>query len=150
MPPALRVAQESDADLLLQLMREYYAYDGHRFDRDRACAALLQFLRDPSLGRAWLIADGEDAVGYVVLTYGFSLEFHGRDAFIDEFYIRESHRGRGWGRQVLESVEQFAGSVGIRAIHLEVVKANHNALRVYGKLGFVDRDHYLMSKPVES
>jgi GNAT superfamily N-acetyltransferase len=134
MPPVLCVAQEPDADLLLTMMHEYYAYDGHRLDRDKACAALLQFLRDPSLGRAWLIADGEEAVGYIVLTYGFSLEFLGRDAFIDEFYIRESHRRQGWGRQVLESVEQFAGSVGIRAIHLEVVRANENALRVYRKL----------------
>jgi hypothetical protein len=38
-------------------------------------------------------------VGCVVLTLGYSLELLGRDAFIDEFYLREVYRGRGWGRQ---------------------------------------------------
>jgi len=95
-PPTFRIAADSDADFLLGMMQEYYVYDGHAFDRSRARAALLTFLREPSFGRAWLICDGEVAVGYIVLTFGYSLEYLGRDAFIDEFFLRESHPGRGW------------------------------------------------------
>jgi GNAT superfamily N-acetyltransferase len=48
------------------------------------------------------------AVGYIVLTFGYSLEYLGRDAFIDEFYLRESYRGRRWGRRTLESSRRQA------------------------------------------
>ena len=41
------------------------------------------------------------AVGYLVLTLGYSLEYGGRDAFIDEVYIRSSYRGRGIGTAAL-------------------------------------------------
>ncbi|MBV9610722.1 MAG: GNAT family N-acetyltransferase, partial [Acidobacteria bacterium] len=98
------------------MMREYYAFDGHAYDEPRARIALSNFLREPSFGHAWLICDVETAVGYIVLTLGYSLEYLGRDAFIDEFYLKESHRGRGWGRRTLDFVEDAARASGVRSI----------------------------------
>jgi GNAT superfamily N-acetyltransferase len=134
---------------MLDMMREYYLYDGHSFDPVRARVALLIFLRDPSLGRAWIVCDGDVPVGYIVLTYGYSLEYLGRDAFIDEFFLRETHRGRGWGRQTLDFVEDQAQAVSVRSIHLEVVRANTTAKEVYRRAGYQDHEHYLMSKWIE-
>ena len=145
----LRPATEADTDLLLEMMQEYYRFDGHAFDRPKAQTALLTFLRDPSFGRAWLICEQQTPVGYVVLTFGYSLEFLGRDAFLDEFYLRESHRRRGWGRQALEYVEQQARTLQIRCIHLEVVQGNSFAREFYRHRGYVDHRHSLMSKWIE-
>ena len=147
--PTFRLATEADADLLLGMMREYYAYDGHAYDEARARAALLDFLRDPSFGHAWLICVEDAAVGYIVLTFGYSLEYLGRDAFIDEFFLLPSHRGRGLGRAALQFVEDAAQAVGVRAIHLEVVRANTTAKEVYRRSGYVDHEHRLMSKWIE-
>lgn len=149
MDPTFRIAREADADLLLAMMREYYAFDGHAYDEQRARVALLKFLGEPSFGRAWLICDGDVAVGYIVLTFGYSLEYLGRDAFIDEFYLRESYRGRGWGRRTLEFVEEAGRAAEVRTIHLEVVRANSRAKEVYRRAGYADHDHYLMSKWIE-
>jgi len=149
MEPSFRLATEDDATLLLELMREYYAYDGHAFDPPKARLALLAFLREPSFGLAWLICEDSTPVGYIVLTLGYSLEFLGRDAFIDEFYLRESHRGRGWGSRALAFVEAEARRFDVRSIHLEVVRQNTAAKEVYRKSGYLDHDHYLMSKWIE-
>jgi GNAT superfamily N-acetyltransferase len=147
--PTFRPAAESDAELLLAMMREYYAYDGHAYDEPRARIALLNFLRDPSLGRAWLICDRDIPVGYIVLTFGYSLEYLGRDTFIDEFFLLPAYRGRGWGRSTLGFVEESARAAGVRAIHLEVVRANATAKEVYRRSGYADHDHHLMSKWIE-
>jgi ribosomal protein S18 acetylase RimI-like enzyme len=147
--PIFRLAIPDDAELLLEFMREYYAFDGHAFDEAHARAALLTFLREPAYGRAWLVLDGAMPVGYIVLTFGFSLEYLGRDAFIDEFYLRESHRGRGWGRKTLDFVEEQARLHEVRSIHLEVVRANTAAAAIYRKSHYHDHDHYLMSKWIE-
>jgi GNAT superfamily N-acetyltransferase len=111
-------------------------------------AALVGLLRDDSLGCIWLIQDGDAAVGYVVLTLGYSLELLGRDAFIDEFYLRETYRGRGWGRQAIAFVEDAARALGVNSIHLEVTRPNITAPQIYRKLGFADRQHHLMTKSI--
>jgi len=144
--PQFRLAGESDAETLLPFMRAYYAFDGHGFDEQKARVALTALLRDANLGRAWLILDGDTAVGYVVLCFGYSLEWLGRDAFVDEFYLREGYRGRGWGRKTMEFVQEAARQAGIRTLHLEVVRDNVTALEVYRKLGFCEHESTFLSK----
>ena len=144
--PQFRLAVEADAGLLLRFMREYYIYDGHGFDEPKAHVALMALLRDANLGRAWLILDGGGAVGYVVLCFGYSLEWLGRDAFVDEFYLLEEYRRLGWGRKTMEFVEEAARSAGVRTLHLEVVRENNAALQVYQRLGFVEHESTFLSK----
>jgi hypothetical protein len=68
--PSFRLAGDSDASVLLQFMRQYYAFDGHAFDDERTPLALTALLRDRSLGRVWLILEDSAPVGYVVLCFG--------------------------------------------------------------------------------
>lgn len=144
--PSFRLAAESDTVTLLKFMRAYYAFDGHGFDEQKAGAALSTLLRDPNLGRVWFILDGETAVGYVVICFGYSLEWLGRDAFVDEFYLLPDYRGRGWGRKAMAFVEDAARSLNVRALHLEVVRQNAAALQIYRKLGYKDRESTFLSK----
>ena len=144
--PEFRLAVVSDTDVLLECMRAYYAFDGHGFDREKARVALTALLREAQLGRAWLILDGASPVGYIVLCFGYSLEWLGRDAFVDEFYLREEYRGRGWGRKTMAFVEDAARAAGIRALHLEVVRENAKALELYRRLGFREHPSTFLSK----
>lgn len=144
--PQFRVATVADVDVLLEFMRAYYAFDGHGFDREKARLALRALLHDANFGRVWLILDGGTAVGYIVLCFGYSLEWLGRDAFVDEFYLREEYRGRGWGRKTMEFVEEAAREAGIRTLHLEVVRKNATALEVYRRMGFSEHQSTFMSK----
>lgn len=147
--PQFRIAGEADAEVLLEFMRAYYAFDGHVFDREKARIVLTSLLSDPALGRAWLIQDGDVPAGYIVLCFGYSLEWLGRDAFVDEFFLLKEYRGRGWGRETMAFVEEAARAAGIRALHLEVLKQNAAALEIYRKMGFRDRASTLLSKRIE-
>ena len=148
--PTFRVAQESDLDtvlaLMLELSREDQLPDQRAFDAFRARSALRDLVNDPSRGTVWLICDGDTPVGYLVLTFGYSLEFHGRDAFIDELYIGPAHRGRGWGARAMGHAETVALAAHVRAIHLEVGRGNIAAQAFYRKAGYADHDRYLMTK----
>jgi len=148
--PQFRVAEASDAELLLDFMREYYAFDGHGYDREKARGALVPLLENPNFGRAWLILDGATPVGYAVLCFGYSLEWLGRDAFVDEIYLREAYRDRGWGKQTMDFLENAARELGIRTLHLGVVPGNQRALHLYEKVGFHKHDSTLLSKWIAS
>jgi ribosomal protein S18 acetylase RimI-like enzyme len=144
--PSFRLAAESDTVTVLKFMRAYYAFDGHGFDEQKARGALTTLLRDSNLGRVWCILDSEVPVGYVVICFSYSLEWLGRDAFVDEFYLLEEYRGRGWGRKTMAFVEDAARVLNVRALHLEVVHENATALKVYRKLGFKERKSTFLSK----
>jgi len=149
MEPQFKAAQMADHDLLFQLMRNYYDYDQISLDELAARQALAQLLSDDPFGRVWLVYVEDKPVGYVVLTLGFSLEYHGRDAFIDEIYLEEPYRGRGIGAKIFAFVEEQARALGVRAIHLEVERHNQRAQSFYQKIGFKDNDRRLMSKRLE-
>ncbi len=144
-----RIVTPEEAPALAGLMRAYYAFDGHDFDEVRVLRTLAEFLANPEHGRAWFIdADGSLA-GYMVICFGYSLEFGGRDAFVDEIYLDERFRGRGLGRQALEFMMVEARRLGIKALHLEVDAKNAPAQRLYDSLGFAPRGRYLlMSRPL--
>src|ERR1041384_6011913 len=68
-----------DLDALIGLMRELYAHDQIAFDEAVARRAANELLLNERLGRIWLIeVDGAQA-GYLVLTYGFSIEFRSEE-----------------------------------------------------------------------
>lgn len=138
-----------DADLLVPLLREFYAYDHIAFDETEARRALAQLLDDPRLGRVYLIRVGDELAGYLVLTFGFSLEFKGRDAFVDELFLRAEFRGRGIGTRALRVAEETCRAENVRALHLEVERANTGAQEVYRRAGFRDHDRYLLTKWIE-
>ena len=143
---SFRLAGEADIDLLAGLMRQFYAIDRYPFDEQIVRTALAKLIGDHSLGRVWLINDGEAAIGYIVLTFSYSLEFHGRDAFVDEFFVQAGDRGRGVGTKAMQFVDEACRELGVQALHLEVERANVAAQALYRKFGFADHDRYLMTK----
>ena len=146
-----RPAVDSDAATILAFMRELYAIDGTTpFEEAGARRTLLGIVRDPAFGRVWVIQDGARPIGYVILTLGYSLEYRGRDAFLDELFVAADSRGRGIGRETMRFVEDACRELGVRALHLEVERANTAAQRLYRKFGFADHDRYLLTQWIES
>jgi GNAT superfamily N-acetyltransferase len=140
-----RIAAEADVSAVLPLMRQYYAEDGYEFDEMAARRALLDLIRDERLGRLW-VAEIESIVGYLAVTLGFSLEYRGRDAFIDELFVEQSSRGIGLGREALAIAESYSRDAGVRALHLEVEPARKAARGLYRATGFEVHSRYLMTK----
>jgi GNAT superfamily N-acetyltransferase len=110
--------------------------------RSAALAPLLG--PDSSLGRIWLVRCAGEVVGYAALTYGYSIEFQGRDAFVDELFLVPQARGRGVGSEVLGRVRKEAIALGIVALHLEVARDNGQARRLYERWGFEARERFHM------
>ena len=117
-----------------------------RFDEPAARTAFRRFSSLPAFGRVWILSEANKPVGYIVLTLGFSFEFHGHDAFIDELYVDAAYRRRGFGRQAVSFLEQKAREMGVNAIHLEVDRGNDPALGLYRRAGYENHDRFLMTK----
>jgi ribosomal protein S18 acetylase RimI-like enzyme len=148
--PATATFHEADAShipALLRMMRGLAQQPPELpFDEEEVGAALVEFLAHPDYGRAWLIWVGRQIVGYVILTLGYSFEYRGRDAFIDELYIGPEFRRQRLGTQAMEFLEERARAMGVNALHLEVDRENEPALKLYQKKQYADHHRYLMTK----
>jgi len=141
-----RIATAADLDTIMPLMRQSYAFERRRFDPDRARRAVHELLEDPRLGELWLISDRSGVIGYFCLAFGYSLEYHGRDAFLDELFVVEGCRRMGVGTATLEFIEERAKALGIGAVHLEVANQNHSAYSLYLRMGYEEHHARFMSK----
>ncbi|HQR32437.1 MAG TPA: GNAT family N-acetyltransferase [Blastocatellia bacterium] len=141
-----QLATTSDNELLLKMMQEFYQHEEITFDAANARQALHGILSNEAFGKVFLLFVNEMVAGYAVLTFGYSLEFCGRDAFVDELFLHEQFRGQGLGKQVLEFLAKVCVEHGIRALHLEVEHKNTIAQQSYRKFGFADHDRHLMTK----
>ncbi len=146
MEPSFRVAGPPDADALVEMMRDFNEHERIAFDEAEVREVLAQLFANEAYGLACLFALDGEVAGYVVIAFGFSIEFRGRDAFIDELFVKEGFRGRGLGGAALRFAEGLCRGRGVRALHLEVERQNTGAQAVYRRAGFVDHDRYLLTK----
>jgi len=142
-----KLAGPNDIGTLLNLMRALQEDDPWSvpFEQDRAREAVRLLVENESYGRAWLIHDEGRAIGYIVMSFDYSLEYGGRNAWVDEFFIEKESRGQGLGAQVLDFFEEQARQAGATAVHLEVNPGNR-AIELYRRRGFTDHHRYLMTK----
>ena len=144
MPLKLQLASVADMPIILPLVTAYHEFETIPGTDQYRQQALHHLLSDVSLGGIWLIVQDTHIVGYIALTFGYSIEFGGRDAFIDEFYICPGQRGQGLGTKALDLIQTEAKSLGVHALHLEVAHANKRAQRLYTQANFQARNKYLL------
>ncbi len=139
-----RRATPDDVAALLDLQQRFYAAEGYPYDRAKMERGIRELIGNPSLGRLF-IADG----AYLVVTFGFSLEFGGRDAFVDEVYVADDARGQGLGTAALRLAEDACREAGIHALHLEVEHVNARARALYERSGYKAHERHLMTKRLD-
>ena len=144
MSAALRLARPEDLDRLMGLVGAFHAEAGIAQDADQRREALLPLLEGIPHGCVYLIGPGRAPLGYIILTFGWSVEFGGMDGFIDEIYIRPAVRGRGIATEVLMDLPKALAEAGLTALHLEVDRANEATQRLYMRAGFKQRERYML------
>jgi len=144
-----RSALPPDLPRLLDLQNEFYSGEGYPFDFMTKERAMRELMESPALGRIAMIQWDDSIVGFLALTFGFSLEFGGRDAFVDELYVTGRARGKGLGTAALQEAEQICRREGIHALHLEVEFENIPARELYARIGYKEHSRFLMTRRIE-
>jgi diamine N-acetyltransferase len=141
-----QLLSEQELPALLEMMREFYSQQQMRFDENVARRAINKLLQAPGHGEIYFIFRGSEMAGYFALTFCYSLEFHGRFAFLDEVYLREAYRRQKLGKAVVAFAEDLCKKAGLKALRLEVGRENQPAQSLYRAAGFEVDERNLMTK----
>lgn len=147
MSAALTLAAPEHLDRLVALVTAFHTEAGIAMSEEARRAGLAPLLEGIPHGAAYLIGPPRAPIGYVVITFGWSVEYGGLDAFVDEIFVRPGVRGRGIASEALIALPRALAAGGLKAIHLEVAADNETAIALYRRSGFTPREgHLLMSR----
>ncbi|GHE87148.1 hypothetical protein GCM10016455_03650 [Aliiroseovarius zhejiangensis] len=139
---SLRLATPDDLDRLTTLVAGFHAENGIEQDDATRRGALQPLLDGSPHGAIWMIGPRTAPVGYIAVSFGWSIEFGGLDAFLDEIFVRERVRSRGMGSEALASLVRALADQGVGAMHLEVGADQDRTRRLYERIGFRSRNRY--------
>ena len=147
--PLLIPAEPQHLDAILPVVRSYYRHFAFPWDEARKREVLNQAIFHPEIARLWAVYQDGRVIGYALVTYALSLEFDGRVAVLDEFYILEEARGRGCGSKVLTALTDNLTKEGIKVFRLEVLEGMDGSSRLYARHGFEEDQRRLWTLRID-
>jgi ribosomal-protein-alanine N-acetyltransferase len=122
-------------DLVIERMRASHvpdvaAIEDRTFDSPWTEGMFVQEVADSYLSRSWVAVKGRRVVAYVI-SWFLREEVHLLNIAVDE-----SHRGKGYGRRMMQHLIDEAVRGGRGSVTLEVRESNLPARRLYESFGF--------------
>lgn len=144
---SIRRARPGEAGLVLDFVRELAAYEklSHEVEATEAGIADALFGNDPRLFCA--IAEWNDEpVGFAAWFLNFST-FSGRHGiYLEDLYVRPSHRGRGLGKALLVYLAKECVDNGWSRLQWAVLDWNAPSIAFYKSLGAVMLDDWALCR----
>ena len=144
MTTAIHLCGPEDLERLLPLVEKFHQEYGLDYSDDHRIAALSPILAGSPLAVAYLFGPKNAPVGYLIMSFGWSIELGGMDGFLDEIWIKPNVRKRGIGTEALNAVIRALSDVGLKAVHLEVDREDADVQRLYARSGFKMRERYAL------
>jgi GNAT superfamily N-acetyltransferase len=143
----IRRARSDEAGLVLAFIRELAEYEklSHEVEATEAMIAQALFGDNPKLHCAISEWDGE-AVGFAAWFVNFST-FSGRHGcYLEDLYVRPSHRGKGLGKALLTWLAKECVDNGGARLQWAVLDWNAPSIAFYKSLGAVMLDDWTLCR----
>ena len=139
----IRTAVEDDVPLVLTLIMELAEYE-HMADEVVATEADVHraLFGAPPYAEAVIATLGETPVGFALFFHSFSTFLAKPGLYLEDLYVKEEFRGRGFGRQLLVHLARIATSRGCGRFEWSVLDWNEVAIRSYRRAGAVEMDEW--------
>lgn len=134
MTAALTLATEQHTDKVLAFMARYHEEARLPHSDDHRARATAPLLDASPMGAIWLIGPPIAPLGYVAITFGWSLGRGGMTATLAEAFIRPSVRGRGIGTEAMHAIMVQLSQAGITSFHAAPQSDQPRAIRFCERL----------------
>jgi len=139
---SIRPACEQDAGLIFRFIRKMARYEKLEHEVDTSEAALHRALFEEKQAEA-IIGELEGAaVGFALYFHNFSTFRGQRGLYIEDIFVDEAYRGRGYGKRLLSHLAGIAMQRRCRRMEWVVLDWNAPSIAFYRSLGAVAMDEW--------
>ncbi|KAA0965717.1 GNAT family N-acetyltransferase [Sporosarcina sp. ANT_H38] len=128
-------ATVSDLDSLAELFDLYRLFYQQKSDLSGARKFIKERLHNEE-SVIFIAYDGSDSIGFVQLYPSFSSVSMKRTWVLNDLYVKENGRGKGFGEKLIRTAIAFAEETDAKGVLLETGKENVTAQSLYEKIGF--------------
>jgi GNAT superfamily N-acetyltransferase len=143
----IREAEPVDVPLVLDFIRKLAVYEKlshevkatepdlerYLFGPDRVAGAVIGYYR-------------EEPVGFAVYFYNFSTFLGKPGIYLEDLFVLEEYRGRGFGKVLLAYLARLAEEKGCGRMEWAVLDWNEPSIRFYRSLGAKTMDDWLLTR----
>jgi GNAT superfamily N-acetyltransferase len=128
----VRLAGPGDAETIAGLLCAFRDWWGSTTPSDETFHSTVPVLLEDPRTEYLLVGD----VGVAQLRYRLSAWTGVEDCWLEDLFVRDSARGTGVGRALVEAGVERALARGCRRIELDVQETNASAIGLYERCGF--------------
>lgn len=123
---------EEDFGTLIELFRELAVFENLP---EKMINSVERMKTEKDFFRGFTIKDENNLIlGYVTFFFAY-YTWVGKSLYMDDLYIREEHRGKGLGTQLIKKVISFAKETNCQKLRWQVSNWNKSAIKFYKSLG---------------
>lgn len=130
----LRIAGPADVATVTRMIGDFRDFLESDSPSNAAIEAVVSQLIEDR-GTEYLLI-GEPEAGFAQIRYRLSVWEDGEDAWLEDVFIREDVRGKGYGRTLVSAAIERARARGCGRIQLETNGNNKSAVALYESVGF--------------
>lgn len=148
-PVPIRSAEPSDVREILAMITELAEYERARDEVVATEEQLERALFGPEPAVYALIATEEttgEVVGFALWFLNFSTWLGRHGIYLEDLYVRPSHRGHGYGKALLQSLARIAVERGYGRFEWWVLDWNTPALDFYRSIGAEPMDEWTVQR----
>ncbi|MEN7548102.1 GNAT family N-acetyltransferase [Rapidithrix thailandica] len=139
----IRFAQEKDIPLILTFIKELAEYEKLGHEVKTTEETLLKNLFSERKAAEVLIGYYQgQAVGFALFFHNFSTFLGKPGIYLEDLYVRESFRGKGFGKAFFSSLARLAKERDCGRLEWWVLDWNQPAIRFYKSLGAEPMDDW--------
>jgi GNAT superfamily N-acetyltransferase len=143
----IEFATAADLPYMADLLAELFTLESDfKPDREKQIKGLRTILDEPELGKLFVLRVDGKVAGMANALFTISTAEGGRALLLEDVIVNRDYRGRGFGRQLVEYVLNWAKLRGIVRITLLADRDNRSALDFYHRLGFGDSNMTVLRK----
>lgn len=146
----IRKSTPIDVPLILQMIRELADFEQLLDQVVTDEQTLHHSLFSDAKGPEVLIAEeNKQPVGFVLFFHNFSTFLGRKGIYIEDLYVRQEYRGKGYGELILKEICQLAKNRNCGRVEWWVLDWNERAINFYKKIGAVPMSDWTVFRLTE-
>jgi len=143
----IRHAEKSDTALILDFIRKLADYERLSHEVSATEEALEAHLfGDEKVAEVVIGSFNDTPVGFALYFYNFSTFLARPGIYLEDLYVLEEYRGRGFGKALLAYLAGMAVEKGCGRLEWAVLDWNEPAIRFYKSLGAKTMNDWLANR----
>ena len=137
-----RFASEEDCALILFFIKQLAAYE-KMSDQVVATEELLrEWIFEKKRAEVLFVCDGETEVGFALFFHNFSTFLGRAGIYLEDLFVLEKYRGRGYGKALLSRLAQITVERGCGRLEWSCLDWNQPSIDFYLSIGAAPLDEW--------